>query len=90
MGPANRTVVIGGGIVGLSSAFFLARRGDRVTLLEKETIGSGASSGNAGIIAAGHPPLLRPGLAAGILRILLDPEGPVYIRPRLDPALASW
>lgn len=83
-------VVIGGGIVGLSAAYFLARRGARVVVLEREKVTEGASAGNAGILAAGHPPLPRPGLFRRILRLLADRTSPLYIEPRADPALARW
>ncbi len=80
----------GGGIVGVSAAYYLARRGHRVTLVERGDIGSGASSGNAGIIAIGHPPLPRPGLAWKVLRWMLDGRSPLYVPPRFDPAMLRW
>jgi D-amino-acid dehydrogenase len=86
----SRVIVIGGGIVGLSSAWFLGRRGVAVTLLERDEIGVGASSGNAGILAEGHPPLPGPRLLRQVPRLLLDRTGPLYIAPRLDPGLPGW
>lgn len=88
--PERHIVIVGGGIVGLTAAYFLARRGARVTVLERNPIGEGASSGNAGILALGHPPLPRPGLPGRLVRLLFDESNPLYIRPRLDAALASW
>ncbi len=84
------TIVIGGGIVGVSTAYYLARRGHRVTLLERGDLGSGASYGNAGIIAIGHPPLPRPGLVRQVLKWMLDGGSPLYLPPRFDPALFRW
>jgi D-amino-acid dehydrogenase len=89
-GSGSRTIVLGAGIVGLSAAYFLARRGAPVTVVEREAIGEGASCGNAGIIAPGHPPLPRPELLSRIPRLLLDRRGPVYVALRLDPALPGW
>jgi D-amino-acid dehydrogenase len=86
----RHTIVVGAGIVGLSAAYYLARRGQRVTVLEQERIGDGASTGNAGIIALGHPPLPRPGLVGQTLRWLLDRSGPLYVRPRLSLPLMRW
>ena len=83
-------IVIGGGIVGLSAALFLARRGAQVTVLERDRIGDGASAGNAGILAEAHPPLPRPGLLRSAVRMVLDPRSPVFIRLRLDPALLPF
>ena len=53
---SEHTIVVGGGIVGISVAYYLARRGHRVTVIERGDIGRRASFGNAGIIAFGHPP----------------------------------
>ena len=89
MGNAH-TIVVGGGIVGVSTAYYLARRGHRVTLLERGDIGAGASFGNAGIIAIGHPPLPRPGLVKQVLKWMLDGGSPLYMPLRFDPALFRW
>jgi len=88
--PDTHTIVVGGGIVGVSAAYYLARRGHRVTLLERGDIGAGASFGNAGIIAIGHPPLPRPGLVGQVLRWMLDGGSPLYMPLRLDPSLLRW
>ena len=86
----SHTVVVGGGVVGVCSAYYLARRGRRVTLLETETIDDGASTGNAGIVAIGHLPLPRPGLAFKAVKWMLDKGSPLYIPPRFDLALLHW
>lgn len=85
-----KVVVVGGGIIGVSTAWYLARGGAEVVLLEAGSIGAGASSGNAGTIAVGHPPLNRPGRVAQGLRQMLDSTSPLYIRPRVDPGLWKW
>ena len=86
----RRVVVVGGGVIGVCCAYFLARRGVGVTVLERNEIGTGASFGNAGCITPGHTPLNTPGRKKGIIRQLLDPRSPLHIPPRWDPALASW
>ena len=86
----EHTIVVGGGIVGVSAAYYLARRGHRVTLVERGEIGDGASSGNAGIIAIGHPPLPRPGLIGQVLKWMIDGGSPLYVPPRLDLSLFRW
>jgi D-amino-acid dehydrogenase len=83
-------VVVGGGVIGVSCAYYLALEGARVTLLERDRIGAGASSGNAGTVSAGHPPLNRPGRVREALGRILDPASPLYIAPRWDPALWRW
>ena len=85
-----RVAVVGGGVIGVSCAYYLARRGAEVMLVERDRIGAGASSGNAGTISAGHPPLNRPGRVREALRRMADPTSPVYIRPRWSPRLWRW
>jgi len=87
---SGHTVVIGGGIVGLSAACYLARRGQRVTVVERNGLDDSASTGNAGMVAIGHGPLPKPGLALKSLRWMLDGSSPLYIPPRADPALLAW
>ncbi len=86
----EHTIVVGGGIIGVSAAYYLARRGHRVTLVERGEIGAGASSGSAGIIAIGHPPLPRPGLVGQVLKWMIDGGSPLYVPPRFDLSLFRW
>ena len=84
-------IVIGGGIIGAASAYYLAERGARVVLLERGELCSGASYGNAGWIFPSHgTPLPAPGVIRQALRWLFDPESPFYVKPRLDLELARW
>ena len=87
---SSRVLVVGGGVIGVSCAYALALRGVDVVLLERDAIGSGASYGNAGTIACGHPPMNKPGRVTGAMKRMLDPTTPLYIAPRWDPALARW
>ena len=75
-------VVIGAGVVGLSTALALQRTGVSVTLIDRLAPGSGTSSGNAGIIATSsvHPEAM-PGLLTSLPSMLLSPRGPVRLRP---------
>lgn len=86
----KRTIIIGGGIVGVCAAYELAKRGQPVTLVEAKDIGAGASFGNAGIIAIGHAPLPRPGLAIKVLKWMLHGDSPLYIPPRFDWEMIKW
>ena len=83
-------VVVGGGAIGVTAAYELARRGARVTLLERDaSLGAGCSSGNAGLISPSHSaPLATP----DALRSLLRPGGPLGFRPTLGslPWLARF
>jgi D-amino-acid dehydrogenase len=87
---APRIVVVGGGVIGVSTAYYLAKGGAQVTLLERGELAAGASYGNAGVIAPGHPPITKPGRVRQALRSLFRPLSPIYVAPRFDPALAAW
>ncbi len=83
-------VVVGGGVVGVSVAYALAREGVEVVLLERGRLAGEASFGNAGTVSAGHPPLNKPGRVAQGVRQLSDPTSPLYVKPRWDPELWRW
>jgi D-amino-acid dehydrogenase len=84
-------VVIGGGIVGLSSAWYLRKAGLEVTLICRDPLGVGTSAGNAGMIVPSHViPLAAPGVISQGLRWLLNPASPFHIKARLDPDLIRW
>ncbi len=84
-------VVVGGGIIGLSTAFALHRRGVPVTVLDAGPAERAASHVNAGwIVPTLAEPVPSPGLIATSLRWMLRSDSPLYIRPRLDPAFLRW
>jgi D-amino-acid dehydrogenase len=84
-------VVVGGGVVGVCTAYSLNERGVRTTLIERGEICSGASHGNGGWIFPGDSsPIPGPGVIRQALPWLLDPESPLYIRPRLSLSLLRW
>jgi D-amino-acid dehydrogenase len=88
----SSVVIVGGGAIGLASAFFLQQRGGfSITVVDQGPIGDGCSYGNAGFISPSHVvPLAAPGVIGKGLRWLLDPESPFYIRPRWDLELFRW
>ncbi|MDG2022765.1 MAG: FAD-dependent oxidoreductase [Phycisphaerales bacterium] len=83
-------IIIGGGIIGLASAWALHRRAIPCIVLDQEPIRDGASLGNAGLIVYGHPPLTRPGVSVQGLKWMFDSKSPLYIKPRFDGDLARW
>ncbi|WP_182870812.1 NAD(P)/FAD-dependent oxidoreductase [Rhodopirellula sp. JC639] len=84
-------IVIGGGIIGCWTAWHLTKAGCAVTLLERDRIGSGASSGNCGYICPSHVhPLCAPGAVANGIRMMARSGGALSITPRWDPTLWWW
>src|SRR3954462_5466550 len=89
---AKHIVVIGGGVIGLCTALQAARRGLRVTVLDRsEPPRGGATAGNAGMIVPSHfIPMAAPGMVKLGLKWMWNPESPFYVKPRLDGALLDW
>lgn len=89
---AKRVLIVGAGVVGLSTALWAAREGFDVTVVDGGTAdGDGCSYGNAGMIVPSHVvPLAAPGMVARGLKWMWNAESPFYIRPRLDRELLTW
>ncbi|MCS7089604.1 MAG: FAD-dependent oxidoreductase [Verrucomicrobiota bacterium] len=87
-----RVVIIGGGIIGLCTAWYCCRKGFEVWLLERfDQQRDGCSFGNAGMIVPSHfIPLAAPGMVALGLKWMWRPDSPFYIRPRWDRELIRW
>src|SRR5262249_4668511 len=84
-------VVIGAGVVGVCTAWYLLQTGRRVTVVEQGDVAAGSSYGNAGFVVPSHSiPLAAPGVWWQGLKWMADPESPFYIAPRLDPGLWRW
>jgi D-amino-acid dehydrogenase len=88
---SDRVVVVGGGVIGASCAYFLRRAGRAVTLIDSGRFGSGCSHGNCGYVSPSHVlPLAGPGAVRSTLKTLFRKNSPLKVRWRLDPALWSW
>lgn len=84
-------IIIGGGIIGLACAHYLAINGTDVLVIDQDKIGSGASHGNCGLLHfCGITPLCSPGVITNELPRIFFDSSPLYIKPTLDPALLSW
>lgn len=87
----KRIHIIGGGVVGLCSAYFLRKEGVEVTIIDKSDLSDGASHGNAGMIVPSHfVPMASPGVIAQGIKWMFDSKSPFYIKPRLSLELAQW
>ena len=86
-----KAVVIGGGIIGLCSAYYLQKTGWAVTLLDKTDLSDNCSYGNLGMIVPSHfVPLAAPGMVAKGIRWMFNNKSPFYVKPSLRWDLISW
>ena len=87
-----KVIVLGGGVIGVSTAYYLARAGHEVTVVERRSgVGLETSFANAGEISPGYSsPWAAPGLPLKALKWLFMKYRPLVIRPRLDPAMVGW
>ena len=85
-----RVAVLGAGVIGVASAWYLARAGHEVTLVDRQPeAGMETSFANGGQISAGHAePWAKPSVLPKVLRWLGREDAPLLFRPRAD--LAQW
>lgn len=87
-----RVLVIGAGVIGLTTAYFLQRQDFEVTVVDRETgVGRGASGGNGAQLFYSYvAPLAEPSVLAKLPSLLLARDSPFVFRPRLEPAQWLW
>jgi len=87
----KKVIVIGGGIVGLSTAYYLLEEGHEVQVIDKGKLDSGASYVNAGYLTPSHIiPMAAPGMVTKGVRWMFNASSPFYIKPRADLNLIRW
>lgn len=87
----KEVLVIGGGIIGLCSAYYLQKEGHQVTVIDSSDISSGASYVNAGYIAPSHfIPLSSPGIISKGIKWMMNSSSPFYVKPRLNIDFLKW
>jgi len=83
--------IIGAGVIGLSTAYYLHEAGHEVTIIDKGDGKNNCSFGNAGYISPSHfIPLASPGIVAQGLKWMLSSTSPFYIEPRINASLIKW
>jgi D-amino-acid dehydrogenase len=89
---SRSVLVVGGGVIGLCTAYYALQKGHRVTVLERGGPDRDCCSlGNAGLVVPSHfVPLAAPGMVTLGLRMMLNPASPFHIRPRLRRDLLDW
>ncbi|HMK24411.1 MAG TPA: FAD-dependent oxidoreductase [Chitinophagaceae bacterium] len=86
-----RITIIGGGVVGLCSAYYLQKAGYEVSVIDRNNITDGCSFGNMGYISPSHfIPLATPGIISQGLKWMMSSSSPFYIKPRLNLDLVRW
>ena len=86
-----RVVIIGAGVIGQTTAWYLRKEGIEVTIIDITDGLNNCSYGNAGYISPSHfVPLASPGIVAQGLKWMLDSASPFYIKPRWDKSLLKW
>lgn len=84
-------IIIGGGIIGLCSAYYLQKEGHQVTIIDQSNMDAGASYVNAGYISPSHIiPLAAPGVMKQGFKWMFNSSSPLYIKPRLDIDFLKW
>ncbi|SED15391.1 D-amino-acid dehydrogenase [Tenacibaculum sp. MAR_2009_124] len=87
----KNVLIIGGGIIGLSSAYYLQKQGHNVTIVDQSDLTSGASHVNAGIITPSHIiPLAAPGVINKGLKWMFSSTSPLSIKPTLNSHFLRW
>ena len=88
---SKNVVIIGGGIIGLSTAYYLQKEGHQVTVIDKSDFSSGASYINAGYITPSHIiSLAAPGMITKGIKWMFNAASPFYVKPRLDIDFLKW
>lgn len=86
-----KVTIIGAGIIGLCSAYYLYKKGYAVTIIDRGNITDGCSFGNMGFMSPSHfIPLASPGIIGEGVKHMLNSSSPFYIKPRLDKDLMQW
>ncbi|HWA33994.1 MAG TPA: FAD-dependent oxidoreductase [Cyclobacteriaceae bacterium] len=87
----SKVTIIGGGVIGLFSAYYLNLEGHEVSVFDQGDLNSGCSFGNAGMIVPSHIiPLAAPGMVAKGIRWMFKSTSPFYVKPRLSGELIKW
>jgi len=87
----KEVIIVGGGIIGLCSAYYLLKGGHKVTIIDQSDVSSGASFVNAGFISPSHvTPLAAPGMVSMGFKMMFNSASPFYLKPRLDFDLMKW
>lgn len=84
-------IIIGGGVIGLCSAYYLVKAGHTVTVVDQSNMDHGASYVNAGYLTPSHfIPLAAPGVVKQGIKWMFNASSPLYVKPRLNRSFLQW
>ena len=87
----SKIVIVGGGVIGLFTAWYLRRKGVQITVIDRGDLTDGCSFGNAGLIVPSHViPMASPGMLRKGIKNLFNPKSPLALRMSPDPDLIRW
>jgi len=87
----DKIIVVGGGVNGLCTAYYLNKKNFDVTVIDRGDISNNCSFGNMGFLSPSHfIPLASPGIVAEGLKHMLSSQSPFYIKPRLNIPFLKW
>lgn len=88
---SKKVAIIGGGVIGLFSAYYLSKSGHKVVVLDKGDMLDNCSNGNAGMIVPSHVvPFAQPGMISQGIKWMFNSKSPFYVKPRFNAELLSW
>jgi D-amino-acid dehydrogenase len=86
-----KAIIIGGGIIGLFSAYYLNKSGWEVEVIDRGDLSDNCSYGNAGMITPSHfVPLAAPGMVEQGIRWMFNSKSPFYVKPSFNAELLGW
>lgn len=87
----KKVTIIGGGVIGLCSAYYLVKEGHEVSVIDQTSMDAGASYVNAGYLTPSHfIPLAAPGVVKKGIKWMFNPASPLYVKPRFSRSFLDW
>lgn len=87
----SKIIIVGGGVIGLASAYYLRKKGHEIVIIDKGELGGECSSGNMGWVCPTlSDPVPAPGLMKTSLKWMMKRDSPLYIKPSAVPSLSGW
>lgn len=87
----KKVTIVGGGIIGLCSAYYLVKDGHEVSVIDQSSMDSGASYVNAGYLTPSHfIPLAAPGVMKKAIKWMFNPASPLFVKPRFHRSFLEW